>query len=211
MENSLKTIQDSVKHWYAPLILGLIFIFTGIYCLFNTGETYTVLSQVLAYSIMISGLIEILFLYSKIKEGSNWQWALVFGLTELAIGFILFRNPEISFVFLSIVVAFMVLIRSLSAIGKSIELRTLGTKDWWVLSALGVIGVIMAFILMNNPQLAGMTVAFWIGLALIMLGMFSVFLSLKFRKIKKAAKKIPAELKSKWSTLNNEIKEKLNE
>jgi len=211
MENSLKTIQDSVKHWYVPLILGLIFICTGLYCLFNTGETYTVFSKVLAYSIMASGLIEIFFIFSKIKEETDWKWSLVFGLTELAIGYILISNPAISFVVLSIIVAFMVLIRSLSAIANSIELRTLGTEDWWVLSVLGVIGVIMSFILINNPKLAGMTVAFWIGLALIMLGLFSVFISLKFRKLNKAAKKIPAELKSKWSTLNSEIKEKLNE
>lgn len=211
MENSLKTIQDSVKHWYVPLILGLIFVCTGLYCLFNTGETYTVFSKVLAYSIMASGLIEILFIFSKIKEETDWKWSLVFGLTELAIGYILISNPAISFVVLSIVVAFMVLIRSLSAIANSIELRTLGTTDWWVLTVFGVIGVIMSFILINNPKLAGMTVAFWIGLALILLGLFSVFLSLKFRKIKKAANKIPADLKNKWSSLNNEIKEKLNE
>ncbi len=211
MENSLKIIQNSVKNWYKPLILGLIFIFTGVYCLFNTAETYLLLSKILAYSIIASGLIEILLIFRRIKEKSDWQWSLVFGLTELAIGYILIRNPEISFITLSFIVAFMILIRSLSAIANSLELRTLGITNWWVLSILGIIGVIISFILINNPKLAGMTVAFWIGLALIVVGLFSVFLSLKFRNIKKEAKKIPTELKNKWSTLNNEIKEKLNE
>ena len=136
---------------------------------------------------------------------------MISGVSELAIGFVIINRPEISFVFLSIFVAFMVFLRSLNAISNAIELRSIGVTDWWVLLLLGLFGILLAYILIDNPKLAGKTVAFWIGLGLILAGAFSVYLAIKLKKLEKISQKISSELKDKWDAINNEIQTKLKE
>ena len=142
MVNSIKIIQNSVKNWYVSLIIGLLFIIIGVYCLFFSYDTFAMLSKILGFSIIISGLIEIYMTFQKIKESASWQWSMISGLSELAIGFVIVNRPEISFVFLSIFVAFMVFLRSLNAISNAIELRAIGMKNWWVLLLLGLAGIL---------------------------------------------------------------------
>ena len=209
--NSLKTIQNSVKNWYFPLIIGLLFIFIGVYCLFFSYDTFATLSKILGFSIIISGFIEIYITFQKIKENANWQWTMISGVSELAIGFVIINRPEISFVFLSVFVAFMFFLRSLNAISNAIELRTIGVKDWWVLLLLGLFGILLAYILIDNPKLAGQTVAFWIGLGLILVGAFSAYLAIKLKNLKKISKKVSSELNDKWDAINDEIQTKLKE
>jgi uncharacterized membrane protein HdeD (DUF308 family) len=84
-------------------------------------------------------------------------------------------------------------------------------KDWWFLVVLGVFGIVLSYILIDNPKLAGQTVAFWIGIGLILVGGFGIYFSLKLRSLKKMSEKIPSELKDKWDAVHNEIKTKLRE
>jgi uncharacterized membrane protein HdeD (DUF308 family) len=211
MVNSIKIIRNSSKNWYIPFIIGLIFALIGIYCVFFSYESYNTLSKILGFSIVFSGVIEIYGTIKKIKEDTPWQWSMISGLSEIAIGFILVNRPEISFVLLSIFVAFMVFLRSLNALINAIELRTIGMKDWWFLVVLGVFGIVLSYILIDNPKLAGQTVAFWIGIGLILVGGFGIYFSLKLRSLKKMSEKIPSELKDKWDAVHNEIKTKLRE
>lgn len=211
MVNSIKIIRNSSKNWYIPFVIGLIFALLGLYCVFFSYESYNTLSKILGFSIVFSGLIEIYGIIKKIKAEAPWQWDLISGLSEVAIGFILVNRPEISFALLSIFVAFMVFIRSINALINAIELRTIGIKDWWFLLVLGIFGIALSYILIDNPQLAGQTVAFWIGIGLVLVGGFGIYFSLKLRSLKKMSKKIPSELKDKWDAVQEEIKTKLRE
>ena len=209
--DSINKIQNSIKYWYIPFVIGLLFVFIGGYCLFSPYDSYLMLAKVTGYAIILSGLIEIFVTFQKIKENGNWQWSLIFGLSELAIGFIIVNRPEISVVVLSIFVAYMVFIRSINAISNALELKTLGVKDWWMALILGLLGIVLSYILIDNPKLAGNTVAFWIGIGLIISGIVSIYISFKFKNLKKMTNKIPSELKDKWDAINNEIQTRLKQ
>ncbi len=61
MSNFFKTITNAIKHWYIPLIVGILFVATGFYTLFSPLEAYLTLSILFSLSFLFSGLSEIIF------------------------------------------------------------------------------------------------------------------------------------------------------
>lgn len=184
MQNQfIKQIRQRIKHWYVPLIVGLILIATAIWTFISPVESFVALSILFSISFLSSGLLEIYFALVNREEIENWGWSLAFGVLSAVIGVLLLINPEISLVTLPFYVGFTVLFRSISAIAWSVDMKRYGILDWANLMVIGVLGLIFSFILLWNPIFAGFTIVFWAGLTLFLSGLFSVFFSVKLRKL----------------------------
>ncbi|WP_103070155.1 HdeD family acid-resistance protein [Aquimarina sediminis] len=209
MKTFFKTVNDSVKYWYLPLIIGLIFIALGIYVLISPLESYVTLSYLFSISFVISGIVEIYFSVSNRNEIDNWGWNLVFGISTLIIGILLFMHPEISITILPFYVGFLLMFRSAMAMGYALDLKHYGVLDWGNLMILGILGFIFSFILIWNPLFAGITILVWTALALIAVGVFNIYVSIKLKKLKNIPSKISKELKDKLAAIKQEIQEEL--
>ncbi len=211
MKNQIiKTVQSSIKHWYLPLIIGVVFIAVGIYSLMSPVASFLTLSLFFSLSFLFSGVGEIIFSITNKDEIDNWGWSLTLGIMTALIGILLIRNPELSVVTLTLYIGFVVLFKSIGAVSYSMDLKKYGIKDWSTLMAIGVLGIIFSFILLWDPLFAGMTAVIWIGIALISLGLFNVFLSLKLKKLKDFPNKISDELKGKLLKIQEEISEQIH-
>lgn len=207
MNTTFKFIRNTVKNWYIPLIVGIIFVLTALYTFFQPMESYLALSIIFAFSFLISGSFETIFAISNSKELENWGWTLLFGLVNLTIGFILLSNPAISMVTLPLYVGFVILFRSISAISYSLDLKNYGVADWGTLLLIGIFGILFSLLMIFNPVFGGMNIVIWTGMAFLFSGIYSIYLSLKLRKLKNAPKKISQELKQKWDSLQAEMKD----
>jgi len=76
----------------------------------------------------------------------------------------------------------LILFRSLSAIIIALDLKRYRILQWGNLLGLGIIGFVLALLLLFNPHLAVMTIIVCISLSLIVSGIVSIYLSLKIRK-----------------------------
>lgn len=190
MKNSLKTVSRSIKHWYFLLIAGLIFIGLGIWMFTAMAATYVALSFVFSIAFLVAGLSEIFFSLSSTNELENWGWTLTFGIVTALLGFLLLLNPGLSMVTLALYVGFIVLFRSIGAIGFALDLKHYGAHDWGLLMTLGVLGILFSFILLWNPLFAGLTLVIWTGIVLISAGIFSLYASLRLRKLNKLTHEI---------------------
>lgn len=207
---TLKTVRNSVKNWYILLIAGLIFAGAGLYALISPAESFLALALLFAWCFVISGAIEIVFSITNRDELENWGWTLIFGVITFLVGLLLLARPEITMVTLSLSLGFLVLFRSIGAISFALDLKNYDDRSGWgTLLALGIAGVLFSFLLLWNPAFAGSTIVFWVGLALISAGIFSVYLSLKLRKLKGVAGKISSELNERFERIQEEIKEEL--
>ena len=103
------------------------------------------------------------------------------------------------------------LFRSISTIGFAMDIKKYGSKNWGALLVLGIIGTIVAFILIWNPIFAGLSVVILIALSFLFAGLFNIFLSLQLRKLHKSSKKISAKLVEKYEDLMKEIREEWND
>jgi uncharacterized membrane protein HdeD (DUF308 family) len=208
---TIKTVQHSVKNWYILLIVGLIFLGAGIYAFLSPAESFLALSLLFAWSFLISGAIEIAFSISNREELENWGWTLIFGVITFLVGLLLLARPEITMITLSLSLGFLVLFRSIGAISFALDLKSYDDNSGWgTLLALGILGVLFSFLLLWNPAFAGSTIVFWTGLALVIAGIFSIYLSLKLRKLKGVSQKVSSELRERFASLQEEIQSELD-
>ena len=119
--NSLKTVRNSVKNWYILLIVGLIFLGTGIYCFVSPAGSFLALALMFGWSFLISGAIEIVFSISNRDELENWGWTLIFGILTFLVGMLLLARPEITMITLAFSLGFLVLFRSIGAISFALD------------------------------------------------------------------------------------------
>lgn len=206
----LKTIRNTVKHWYIPLIVGLLFVFLGIYSLMSPVESFLTLAFFFSLSFLFSGISEITFALTNREEMDNWGWNLVFGILTFLIGLLLISKPEISLTTLPFYIGFLMLFRSAMGVSYALELKQYGVLDWGNLMMISALGVLFSLVLIWNPVLAGMTIIFWIGLTLIAVGSFSIYLSLKLKKLNTMPGKISDELKDRYDAIKQEIHNEMN-
>jgi len=64
--------SSSVKYWYLPLILGLIFIAVGIWIIFTPVESFLAFSLLFAIAFLISGILGIIYALQNRKILSGW-------------------------------------------------------------------------------------------------------------------------------------------
>lgn len=183
-----KSIQNSVKYWWVPLLVGFIFIGLGVFNLMNPVLSFSSLTLLFSVLFLLSGISEMIFAFANKDEMDNWGWTLTFGLVTSIVGFILIANPMTSMTILAYYIGFLILFRSISGISYAIDLKNFSVHQWKYLMIISLLGTIFGIILLWNPILAGLTVVFWLGMGMITIGLFAVFLGINLRKLKSRAK-----------------------
>ncbi|WP_181305296.1 HdeD family acid-resistance protein [Rufibacter sp. XAAS-G3-1] len=185
MENQVNnTMKNRVKYWYLPLLLGIVFIMMGIWVFRTPVASYITLALLFAFTFLVTGIIEIISAIANRKELDNWGWSLTGGIIDLVLGVLLIATPGMSMVMLPFYIGFGILFRSMMAVGWALEMRKQKVIDWVNLLAVGIIGIIFAFIMLWNPVFAGMTIVFYTGFAFIMVGIFQVYFSFRLKKLR---------------------------
>jgi len=195
MLHFFKSIRRSVKHWYIPLILGILFILCGIGVIISPQDSYLTLSILFSLSFLVSGIIETFFALQNTKNLNGWGWYLVSGLISLIMGIFLLMYPALSMFILPLVVGF------------AFEEKEAGVLNWGNLAIVSVLSIILSFILIANPIFTGISLVVFTGLAFIFTGISSVILSFNLKKLKGSAQKLSDDLKNRIEDLEKEVKE----
>jgi uncharacterized membrane protein HdeD (DUF308 family) len=178
---NIKSTKDAIKHWYLSLILGIIFILTGLWVLRTPVESYITLAILFSVIFFVSGIFEIIYYTANRKEVHHWGWGLASGIIDLLFGIWLLSSPLVSISILPFFVGFMLMFRSMTAVAVSFDLKHQAVKGWGWLLALGILGWIFSFIMIWDPLIGGMTIVIWTGVALISIGAFRVMLAFRLK------------------------------
>ncbi|MEK6481035.1 HdeD family acid-resistance protein [Catalinimonas sp. 4WD22] len=208
---SLKTAVNSVKHWYIPLVVGILLILVGIYVFTTPTASYLALSVVFSLSFLVSGILQVIFSVANRQEIDSWGWYLAGGVLYTLVGILLLARPEISLATLPFVVGFFVLFHSVNALGWAYDLKNMGIINWGNIATVSVLGIIFSFILLWNPLFAGLSLVFWTGIAFVFAGSGAIMVSLKLKKIKDLPNKLSDELKSRIKSVTREYQEMMSQ
>ena len=104
----LHSIKNSIKHWYVPLLVGVLFIIISIVVFTSPLSSLLTLSMLFSLSFIFGGLSEIIFSIANREELDNWGWTLAFGIITLVIGTSMFTHPALSISILSFYVGYPV-------------------------------------------------------------------------------------------------------
>ncbi len=206
MQNSfLNSIKDTIKHWYIPALVGVFFVIVSIVVFTSPAGSLLTLSFLFGLSFVFGGLAEAIFSLVNRRQMENWGWSLAFGIITFVVGISLTTHPALSLSVLAFYIGFVILFRSVSAIGYSLDIKKYGNKNWGALLVLGILGTIFSFILIWNPIFAGMSVVILIALSFLFAGLFSIFLSFQFRKLHKSSKTVSTELRARYDEVMKDI------
>jgi len=185
----IKRTKNVTKHWYLSLILGILFICVGIWVLRTPLESYLTLSILFSVTVFISGISEIIYSVANRKGMENWGWILAGGIIDLLLGIWLISSPLLSIAVLPFIVGFMLMFRSMIAMGLAFDIKNFAASGWGWLLSLGILGLLFSFVLLWNPLFAGLTIVIWTGCAFITIGIFRVILSFKLNHLHKISEK----------------------
>ncbi len=207
MHTFFKAIQNTIKYWYVPAIIGLLFIILGIYLFTVPIATYYSLVFLFSLSFVVSGALEIFFSLNNRNELEGWGWYLAGGIFSLAIGILLMARPEIAATALPFYIGFVLLFRSVQGLGFAFELKNYGVLRWGDMALLSVLGIIFSVILLASPVFTGISLVAITAFSFIFVGIGAIVLAIRLKKLRSLPQKLSKELKGKIEDLKEEYYE----
>lgn len=187
MATLFNQLNDSIKNWWLSILLGVVFIIVGIWILFVPVEGYVALSIVFSITVLITGIIEIIFAASN-RHVSSWGWYLAGGIIDLIIGIMLIASPMLSMEVIPFIIAFWLMFRGFSSIGYSMDLKRYGTNEWGWYLAFGILAVICSLIVLWQPAIGALYAVYMIAFAFLVTGFFRIMLGIEMKSLHKRAK-----------------------
>lgn len=179
----LAAAKDAIRHWYIPLIFGIILLLVGIDVLTTPLSSYVTLSVIFSVAFLISGLLQLVFSITNRKQLHSWGWYLAGGILYTLIGLLLVSRPQVSMATLPFIVGFFVMFQSVGALAWAYDLKQMGVMRWGNVAILAVLGIIFSFILLWNPVFAGLSLVIWTGMAFVFAGIAAIMLSVHLKKL----------------------------
>lgn len=157
----------------ATIILGVLLLICGIYCLATPGLTFLSIGWVMGILLLLSGINATIAYFQQRKTGGKDIWDLVWGLLTVAISILLISNQLAQFmtdVALVYLFSFWVIASGATRIMVAVKLRKVATSSWiWIL-VLGILTVVLGIFSLLHPLLTAITLGWLIGAYIIMQG-----------------------------------------
>lgn len=173
MENAIS------KNWYMVLIGGIIMILLALLIFSSPANALLSYALYIGLGMGLSGIFKIIrgFQAKGIVEG--WGWIVFDGAMSLILGFVLVAHPALTaailpfiFGFWAAFYGFFMVIDAFSGEGST-GMKLLG----------GVLTVILGFGIMFNPLFMGMSMAVWVGIILLIIGVITVIGAFNLKKM----------------------------
>lgn len=185
MKNTVR-FKGLSRLWWVPLITGLIAIALGIWTLCSPVASIEAMAFAFAACMIIAGILNLCYSVFTSGVASNWGWAMALGILEIIAGIWLFTIPApalaVSFIFVVGVWLLVVVINSIC----EICMMSSYSRDWvgWLLGIL-LITMILTLVFLSGPIINGITVWLWLGISLILFGIYRIILACKIKKVNK--------------------------
>lgn len=157
------------RHWWAPLILGIILLALGIVIFLFPAASYFTMTMLFGAVIILSGIMNIIMACTKGTKGK--AWLVICGIIEIALGIFLSIAPAISALTLPLVLGFWLLFKGFSLFGAGYALSRIKGSGWgWTIFS-SVMLIICGCIILLQPMLFGVeAVIWWCGISFILGG-----------------------------------------
>ena len=171
------------RKWWIILLISILITALAIWVFIKPVEAFAGLALLFAWSIMVSGWLNVLFSLHNRKSLDSWLWFLFLGILEIVLSIGLFLQPHISALSLIVYVGFWLTFKAVMNIAYSLEVKKIGFRDWWIVLVGGILTLIFSFMMIINPVFGALTVTYLTGLTLLFTGLFGLFLSFKLKRI----------------------------
>lgn len=166
MENSIS------KNWYMILIKGIIMILLAILMFVSPEGALLTYAVFIGIGFIVAGIVRIFQGFSA-KGVDNWGWIVFEGALDLIVGFILVAHPALTASILPFIIGFWATFYGVFLFVDGFS----GDGDAFLKIIGGILIFILGLAIMFNPILFGMTLVIWIGIVLLIVGIYNVIIA----------------------------------
>lgn len=155
------------------IILGVILVIGGIFCMVYPAATFSTLGWLVGILLLISGINAIGNFAGGRKAGAANTWDLVYGILTLILAVIILFSPlaaGITDVVLVYMFAFWMLIGGIIRIGGSVALMRMKNKGWIWMLILGLLMIVLGIYGFFHPLVNAIAMGWMMGFFIIFQG-----------------------------------------
>jgi len=183
MSSTFKTLEINFNNWRLYLIMGMVFLVTGIWGLFEHISISVAFIIFLCVAFLVSGLLKIGFSLLDKNVTENWRGSVANGVIVLILGTLLiFLNPSVAA--LAIIVGFLMLRYAYNSIVHSFDMKKYEHTNWIGLAVFGFLGSTFALLLIIYPLFGRLTRVFYASMTFISLGVFNIVYAFQLKTLK---------------------------
>ncbi|ELV09017.1 DUF308 domain-containing protein [Wohlfahrtiimonas chitiniclastica] len=167
----------SQNKWWLSVIIGVLFIVLGIWSLMTPVATFLTIAYFIGFMFLFTGVAEI---FSVSSQNPNWGWSLLSGVLDFIIGILFLTMPpgEVMLV-TTFLFGFWILFRSMLGLGLVLSLKNSTdhpkSDQWKSIIALPIIGIVLGFIFLLSPVIAGGIIVGIFSASIIAFGVFEIY------------------------------------
>lgn len=166
MENSIS------KNWYMILIKGIIMILLAILLFMSPEGALLTYAIFIGIGFIVAGIIRIFQGFSA-RGSDNWGWIIFEGALDLIVGFILVAHPGLTAATLPFILGLWATFYGIFLFVNGFS----GDGDGFMKIIGGILIFILGMVIMFNPIILGMTLVVWIGIILLIVGIYNVIIA----------------------------------
>src|SRR6201981_1887139 len=179
-------LETLKRHWWVPVLRGVVAIIFGIMAFAYPGLTVAVLVLLFGAWVLVDGIFRVIGAIGHRASDPDWGWQLVIGLLGIVVGLLTLHAPQITGRALIIYIAAWALMIGASEIAIAVKLRR-EIKGEWFLILMGLASIVFAVLLLWNP-IAGAAAVIWlIAWYAVVLGILAIFFGFRLRRLKTLA------------------------
>jgi uncharacterized membrane protein HdeD (DUF308 family) len=175
-------ITFSTRSWRIYVFRGILALIFGLVALFWPGITLHALVLVFGVYVLLRGALLIFAALDHKAVSQQWGLLLIEGIISVLFALVAFIWTGITALALLLLIAAWALLSGILEIVAAIQLRKL-LKGEWVLGLIGIISILLAFILLIQPEQGALAVVTVIGFYAIFGGILMLYLAYKLRRL----------------------------
>lgn len=175
-------MNNSIKVWWIPAIIGVLFICFGIVIINNPFATFAAIAIFIGSILIVSGIAEI-YLFVRVRnENKDWSWYMSSGVVDVLLGIILIANPKIILIIFTLLISLLLFYRAMHIIRRAIALKNTNNKNWMYVLGVGILVMALTILLIVKPEIIGAAISLWLAVVFIVFGVYRLYLALKLKQ-----------------------------
>lgn len=162
---------------------GVLAILFGIAALFWPQATVSIIAVLFGLFVLVWGISLLIQSLLNLGKISLW-WQADFGVALLGVGVYLVRNPEVTLMWLVLLIGFTLVIRGLVDIVQAFfskEPAVVANK--WLYAFSAAIGLVAGIVVLTYPAASGLAFVWVLGLYAVIEGVVLIVLASKFQEL----------------------------
>jgi uncharacterized membrane protein HdeD (DUF308 family) len=172
-----------IRSWWVYLLNGILFIVLGTWMLTMPSESFKTFSIIIGLIVGLGGLSEVILSFYYRKKHEEWVWNASGGVLDLVIGALILFDPKVFLILITVAISLSLIVAAIILIRSAILSKREGHSSWTWRLGFGVLLLLLAIVLILQPEVLAITMMFWMGISFISLGILRVLMAFQMHSI----------------------------